>query len=212
MRDRTSVLFDWDGTLLNSFPAGYRASIAVLEHYGISVDRKRFLETYSPNWYESYRSLGLPEGEWANADRMWRKAYASEPSELFPFVARMLERLDAAGLTLGLVTSGNRDRVRDELGRLGLAGAFAAVVCFEDTDEKKPHPAPLESALERLKVVASTTVYVGDRPEDVEMGKRVGAFTVAVESEYGPRAVLEPSAPDLILPDASHLPERLGLE
>lgn len=212
MRNRTTLLFDWDGTLLDSFPAGYHASITVLDHYGIAVDRARFLETYSPNWYESYRMLGLPEAEWGNADRLWRETYATRPSELFPFAAVLLESLSEAGYTLGLVTSGNRDRVRKELERFGIAEAFAAVVCFEDTHQKKPHPAPLEAALERLGVAAAATAYVGDRPEDIEMGKRAGAYTVAVESDYGPRSVLEPSSPDVLLPDASHLLTHLGLK
>lgn len=212
MRHRTTVLFDWDGTLLDSFPAGYHASITVLEHYGIRLDRARFLQTYSPNWYESYRMLGVPEEEWPNADRMWRETYRTRASELFPFAAAVLSRLAGGGYTLGLVTSGNRDRVLQELARFGLDDAFAAVVCHEDTEEKKPHPAPLEAALAKLGVEPATTIYVGDRPEDVEMGKRVGSYTIAVESEYGPRAVLEPAAPDVILPDASHLPAHVGLK
>ncbi len=88
---RTAILFDWDGTLLNSFPASYRASITVLEHYGIDIDRERFLETYSPNWYESYEKLGVPREEWDNADQMWRRTYRNQVSEPFPFVGQLLE-------------------------------------------------------------------------------------------------------------------------
>ena len=208
MKDSTAVLFDWDGTLLDSFPAGYHASITVLRHYGIAVDRARFLETYSPNWYESYEQLGVPREEWDNADRMWRRTYHGQSTAPFPFVPELLSRLRDSGLTLGLVTAGNRSRVRRELDDHGLSAFFAAVVCFEDTVEKKPHPAPLAKALEELDVAPETTVYVGDRPEDILMGKHVGAFTVGVESEYGPRSVLEEVEPDLILPHAGHLAER----
>lgn len=206
-----TVLFDWDGTLLDSFPAGYHSSVTVLRHFGIDVDRKRFLETYSPNWYESYRLLGIPETEWDNADQLWRKTYRQQTSELFPFAAAMLERLRQAGMSLGLVTSGNRERVLHEIDRFGLHGVFSAVVCFEDTDEKKPHPAPLTRGLDQLSAAASTSVYVGDRPEDIHMGQSVGTFTIGVESEYGPREILEEAAPDLLLPDASHLPESFGI-
>jgi phosphoglycolate phosphatase-like HAD superfamily hydrolase len=86
---------------------------------------------------------------------------------------------------------------------------FSTVVCFEDTHEKKPHPAPLARGLEELSAEASSAVYVGDRPEDIYMGRTVGTFTIGVVSEYGPREVLELAAPDLILPDASHIPEQL---
>lgn len=205
MRNRKAILFDWDGTLLDSFPAGYHASLTVLRHLGIQVDRARFLETYSPNWYESYRMLGVPESDWQACDRLWRKTYFGQSRELFPFVPDLLERLAEAGYVLGLVTSGDRDRVHDELARFELEEHFTAVVCFEDTKEKKPHPAPLTRALEQLSLDGTESVYVGDRPEDIEMGRRVGAFTVGVESEYGPREVLERAEPDLLLPDAGHL-------
>ena len=56
-----AILFDWDGTLLDSYAAGFGASMAVFRHFEIPVDRERFLSTYSPNWYISYRQLGLPE-------------------------------------------------------------------------------------------------------------------------------------------------------
>jgi HAD superfamily hydrolase (TIGR01509 family) len=204
-----TVLFDWDGTLLDSFPAGYQASITVLRHFGIEIDRGRFLETYSPNWYESYRLLGVPETEWDNADQLWRRTYRQQTSELFPFAAETLERLRKAGLTLGLVTSGNRERVRSEIERFGLQGIFSTVVCFEDTHEKKPHPAPLTRGLEELSATASAAVYVGDRPEDIYMGQSVGTFTIGVVSEYGSREMLERAAPDLLLPDASHIPGEL---
>jgi phosphoglycolate phosphatase-like HAD superfamily hydrolase len=57
-----TIVFDWDRTFLDSVPAGYNASVTVLRHFGIEVDRKRFLETYSPNWYDSYRMLGVSRG------------------------------------------------------------------------------------------------------------------------------------------------------
>lgn len=213
MRDVVkTVFFDWDGTLLDSFPAGYHASITVLRYFGIDVDRARFLETYSPNWYESYRMLGVPEDEWERADSLWRSTYRKQTSEPFPFVSTTLERLRRGGLSLGIVTSGNRDRVLDEIERFGLAELFSAVVCFEDTSEKKPHPAPLTHAMEKLSASPATTVYVGDRPEDIQMGRKVGTFTIGVESEYGPREVLEEAAPDLLLKDASHIPETFRID
>lgn len=208
MENSTAVLFDWDGTLLDSFPAGYHASITVLKHYGIDIDRERFLETYSPNWYYTYEKLGMPREEWDNADQMWRKIYRDQTSEPFPFVAKLLESLRETGLTLGLVTSGNRTRVVRELEAHRLGEFFAVVVCFEDTEEKKPHPAPLTHALDRLDLAPDKTVYVGDRPEDIVMGQKVGAYTVAVESEYGSRSILEQAQPDLILEHAGHLVKR----
>lgn len=206
----SSVLFDWDGTLLDSYPTGYQASMAVFEHYGIPLDHQRFLSTYSPNWYETYRRVGIPSEEWSNADEIWREHYHQNPPELFPFARRTLEALSSYGYSLGLVTSGNRDRVVKELDEKGLASFFAALVCFEDTQQKKPHPAPLLMALESMKQQASKAAYVGDRPEDILMGRRAGSYTVGVESAYVTLEVLEAASPDVIFPNAGHLPRRFG--
>ena len=212
MKQATTILFDWDGTLIDSYSAGYRASITVLKHFGIEVNREQFLETYSPNWYDSYEKLGVPRSEWDNADQMWRRTYREQVSEPFPFVLTLLTRLREANRTLGLVTSGDRDRVHRELESHALTDFFAVVVCFEDTEEKKPHPAPLTRALRELRIEPEKAVFVGDRPEDIEMGRKVGSFTVGVESEYGLRAILEAAEPDLILEHAGHLPKSLGLK
>ena len=208
----TGVLFDWDGTLLNSFRLSYHASIKVLQHFGIKINQKRFLETYSPNWYDSYKKLGLSPEQWDNADRIWRKNYLSGTAELFPFTHSLLTKLKNADLKIGLVTSGDRGRVSQEIKVFDLEKFFTVIVCSEDTLLKKPHPEPLSYALQKLSLHAKSTVYVGDRPEDIVMGKSVGSYTVGVESDYGSRSLLEQACPDLILPDASHLTEALELK
>lgn len=184
--------------------------MAVFQHFGIVGDRERFLDTYNPNWYETYRTLGLPEGEWATADRIWLDTYHQNPPDLYPFARSTLEALKQHGYAIGLVTSGNRDRVSNELDRHRLKNIFEARVYFEDTEQKKPHPAPLRTALARMGILASQSAYVGDRPEDILMGRRTGSFTVGVESAYVTRDALEVALPDLILPHAGHLPDSLG--
>lgn len=205
-----AILFDWDGTLLDSYPAGFQASMAVARHFGIPFDRERFLATYSPNWYESYRAVGLPEPEWERADRIWLETYGRQGIELYPSARTTLASLTAHGYALGLVTSGNRDRVHRELARFGLERAFSVLICHEDSAQKKPHPEPLLTALEVMGRRPAETVYVGDRPEDILMGLSVGAYTVGVESAYGTRADLERAAPNLLLPDVGHLPAHFG--
>ena len=146
MEPISAILFDWDGTLLDSYPSSYLASLKVFQYYGMELDRKSYLATYNPNWYETYRRVGIPSEEWATADRIWRQTYAESPPDLYPFARRTLEALRQCGYSLGLVTSGNRDRVTRELDRHQIATLFSVKVCFEDTNEKKPHPAPLAAS------------------------------------------------------------------
>ena len=210
MESVTAILFDWDGTLLDSYDAGFRASMAVFRHFGISADRQRFLDTYNPNWYETYRSVGLPEADWDTADRIWLEVYHQNPSPLYAFARATLEILAQNGYALGLVTSGNRRRVTEEVERHGLNGLFFAMVCFEDTAEKKPHPAPLLTALKNMGRTAAESAYVGDRPEDILMGRRTGSYTIGVESAYVTREALLAVSPDVIFPNAGHLPSQFG--
>lgn len=204
-REARAILFDWDGTLIDSFPAGFNASLAVARSFGIPFDRERFHATYSPNWYETYRRIGLAEEHWPRADELWRMRYSEQASPLYPFARTTVQSLRERGYLLGLVTSGDRDRVTAELARFELVALFSAVVCHEDTPLKKPHPEPLLSALERLGCPPGEAVFVGDRPEDVRMGRQAGTYTVGVESAYSTRGELQGAAPDLLLPDAGHL-------
>ena len=184
--------------------------MAVFRHFGIQIDRERFFITYNPNWYQTYRSVGLPEQSWKEADRVWREAYRLTQPELFSFTRSTLETLQGRGYDLGLVTSGDRERVSMELDKYGLVDAFSARVFCEDTEEKKPHPAPLRVALRRMDKKASESVYVGDRPEDILMGRETGAYTVAVKSDFVTHQELEAASPDWVLPDAGHLATRFG--
>ncbi len=208
---KTAILFDWDGTLLDSFEAGVQASMAVFHHFGIDTDRARFLLNYSPNWYETYHALGLPREQWPAADALWLDTYYQRPSELFPFAQGTLETLGRAGYKLGLVTSGTRDRVQGELTRHKVRSLFSTAVFYEDTKEQKPHPIPLLTALDRMGLDGIECIYAGDTPEDMEMGRQAGVFTVGVKSAYATQEALAKPSPDLLLPHVGHLPSHLGL-
>ena len=100
-----AVLFDWDGTLVDSAPATFECYRQVFAAYGIAFDERRFRETYSPNWYETYRRVGLPEEHWPQADDRWLSLYARQRALPLPQAAVVLARLAGAGLRLGLVTA-----------------------------------------------------------------------------------------------------------
>jgi HAD superfamily hydrolase (TIGR01549 family) len=195
------VLFDWDGTLVDSAEASYRSYERVFAGYGIAFDRVRFEATYSPNWHLTYQALGLPRDAWAEADARWLVHYASEPSRLLPGAREILGRLRDAGLALAVVTSGDRGRVTGELSRLGLTAWFDSLTCAGDTLQRKPDPEPLRLGLNRLGLAALCAAYVGDSPEDVEMARAAGVFAVGVPGRFPNRAALAAARPDVLAPD-----------
>jgi HAD superfamily hydrolase (TIGR01549 family) len=195
-----AVLFDWDGTLLNSAESSYRCYVDLFAALGIHFDRQRFEQTYSPDWYRTYLAVGLPKSRWAEADALWLDHYAREESHLVPGARETLLALREREVRQGLVTSGNRRRVDRELASLGVGGFFGAVVCDDEAGSRKPHPAPLLLALERLGVPASEAAYVGDSPEDIQMAQAAGVFAVGVPGGFPNRASLAAAGPDLLIP------------
>lgn len=196
-----AVLWDWDGTLVDSAEASYRCYVRLFDSYGIGFDRVLFSRTYSPNWHRTYEAVGLAPDRWPEADQRWLDHYCAEESRLVPGAREALARLDEAGVAQGIVTSGDRTRVSRELAGLGVDRFFETVVFGGDTENRKPHPEALLLALERMVVAPDRAAYVGDSPEDVEMARAAGVRAVGVPGGFPNREALAASRPDLLAPD-----------
>jgi HAD superfamily hydrolase (TIGR01509 family) len=204
------VLFDWDGTLLNSCEADTAAYLAMFRAMGIPWGRKELEKHYSPNWYRVYRAAKLARNRWAEADFVWRTSYSSQRPKLISGARRVLARL-AGRHALGLVTSGDRQRVLRQLREFSLSELFAARVCGGDTRQRKPHPAPLRLALRNMDLNAAQCVYVGDSPEDLQMARSAGiGAAIAVLGPFPTEKRLRAARPDLLLESIEELPHALA--
>jgi pyrophosphatase PpaX len=203
-----AVLFDWDGTLLDSFKADNRAYRAMFAALGIDWTDEDFARYYHPDWYRVYRAARLERARWEEADSLWRKAYAREKPALLPGARAIVHGL-AKRFTLGLVTSGDGSRVRLQLKNLRLAHLFQACVCCEDAAHRKPHPAPLQRAISLLKFSPEECVYVGDSPQDIEMAKRASVRSIGVLGPFPTEHGLRAARPALLLKSVKELPEYL---
>ena len=178
-----AVLFDLDGTLLDSFHLHYAAYETMFGHFNIEMSRELFLSTYSPNWYRTYEAFGLDEEHWETANTLWLEAAALHKPELFPGVEEMLTELGSS-YKLGIVTSGSRSRVASDLARLNIARHFSTVVTAEDISQPKPAPEGIETALRNLSLAPHKAVYVGDAHADFEMSRAAGVRFIGVASEF----------------------------
>lgn len=206
------VLFDWDGTLIDSYAADSAAYLAMFREMGIPWGLEELARHYSPNWYRVYRAAKLPRARWDDADRAWRNQYAKHSPRLITGARQVLSLLGRVH-RLGLVTSGDRDRVTRQLHQFRLTRMFGVRVCSGDTPQRKPHPAPLRLALQKLRLEPSACVYVGDSPEDLEMAKRAGVRAIAVLGPFPTEKRLREARPDFLLESIRELPEvlkRLG--
>jgi HAD superfamily hydrolase (TIGR01509 family) len=199
------VLFDWDGTLIDSYHADTLAYLAMFKEMGIRWGVKELEKNYSPNWYHVYRAAGLARKRWDDADRLWRAHYREHRPKLISGARRVLANLGDAH-HLGLVTSGDRDRVTRQLREFRLTKLFAARVCSGDTPRKKPHPEPLRMALRQMKLDAAVCVYVGDAAQDVEMAQRAGVRAIGVLGPFPTEKRLRAARPEFLLESIEELP------
>lgn len=199
------VLFDWDGTLLDSYHADSQAYLAMFRTMGVDWGLAELELHYSPDWYAVYRAAKIPEVRWDEADQVWRTYYANHPSKLMGATRKVLAQLNKRH-KLGLVSSGDRDRVSRQLRQFRLTNVFRTRVLGGDTEEKKPHPAPLLKALREMKAEARNCVYVGDTPEDVEMARAAGVRAIAVLGPFPTEKRLRAVRPEILLNGLQELP------
>ncbi len=202
------VLFDWDGTLLDSFQADANAYKYMFEALGMSWSMAELKRHYSPNWHRVYRAARIPRAKWQEADRLWRLFYQKQLPKMQPGARNVLRTLDRR-FKLALVSSGSRTRVRRQLREHNVSAMFLTKVCSEDAPKRKPHPAPLRMALDNIRALPKTSVYIGDAPEDIEMAHRAGMRAIGVLGGSPVPERLRAASPDALIETIRELPALL---
>lgn len=203
-----AVIFDWDGTLLDSYHADSQAYLAMFRELGVSWGMKELDHHYSPDWYSVYRAAGIPESRWMEADKVWRTHYAGQSPTLIAGAKKVLGKLRTRH-RLGLVTSGDRERVERQLREFALLRTFRARVCGGETKRNKPDPGPLQAVLTKMDLMPQECVYVGDTPEDLAMSRAAGVRAIAVLSPFPTERRLRKAKPEFLLEKLEELPRLL---
>jgi pyrophosphatase PpaX len=201
-----AVILDWDGTLLDSYQADARAYQFMFRAMGVKFSNRDLARHYSPDWYRVYRAAKIPRSQWQLADELWARGYQRENPRLLPGTKLLLKKLNAA-YRLALVTSGDRDRVHRQLNKFDFLRLFRVCICSEDTEHRKPHPAPLLKAMKCLGVQPADCVYVGDTPEDIEMARRARVRSIGVTGPFPSSARLAATHPEALIHSISELPK-----
>ena len=202
-----TILFDWDGTLVDSADSSFLTFKKSLEHFGVPFTWEQFDEHYTPDWYRMYEAVGLSADRWKLADSMWKEFYPCEPYSLVAGAHETLTELRRRGYRLGVVTSGSEWRLEPEIREFGLSGYFSVLVCNEHVKERKPHPEGLLKAVAEISCECTSCSYVGDVPEDITAGKRAQMHTIGVRSRYPTSKKLAESQPDIYITSISELLE-----
>jgi phosphoglycolate phosphatase len=204
-RKRLAVIFDWDGTLLDSYHADSQAYLAMFQELGVSWGMLELDLHYSPDWYRVYRSAGIKETQWAEANRLWRSFYRTYRPKLMKGARKVLRHVSAR-YRLGLVTSGDRERVERQLREFAMLRLFRSRVCGGETERNKPDPGPLLAVLKKMQMSPDDCVYVGDTPEDLAMSRAAGVRAIAVLGPFPTERKLRAAKPEFLLERLEELP------
>jgi HAD superfamily hydrolase (TIGR01549 family) len=182
-RDLRAILFDLDGTLLDSFQSHLEIYRATLARFGVRLTAAEFRRHYTPDWNEFYRRVGLGPEHWDAASVHWLQEAAAHRPRLFPGVADTLRELRRR-FRLGLVTSGSSSRIRGDLERGAIERHFEVIVTADDVRQPKPAPDGLRAALHAFGLGADQALYVGDTEPDYEFARAAGVAFIGVASGF----------------------------
>lgn len=178
-----AVLFDLDGTLIDSIPLLVASMRHAFEGHPRPPPVDEWVALIGTPLDGMIRRWALDE---ADVERV-RERYKTHQWVLhdsivkaFPGIPELLADLAARGVRLAVVTSKLAPSARRSLDFLGLSPLLPLVVGLEATERHKPHPDPVLHALAQLGVEAGDAAFVGDSPHDVEAGNAAGVATVAV--------------------------------
>jgi HAD superfamily hydrolase (TIGR01509 family) len=175
------VMFDWDGVLIDSLGASYNVYNRIFAKIGAKqLTKDEFLKLQSPNWYEFYQRIGLPERFWKAVDDDWLRFYEEEKPGLHADALRCLTTLKERGFRLALVSNGSKDRINEELDRFKIRPLFDSLEFGVKKEQLKPSPYMLEKTLTLFGMKPLDTVYIGDSPADIQAAKNAGVPSIAL--------------------------------
>jgi HAD superfamily hydrolase (TIGR01509 family) len=179
-----AVLFDWDGTIVDSARAMFLSYRHAYEkHLGIvfPTNDADFRQLVPMRLAESSAKFGGEKA--ADIALSYNHYYEQEgykTGRVYEGVREALVELRARGYLLGVASNKGWGRIGADIDYLGLQGLLDAFVTSEDTPQRKPHPAPLLKLAEKLEVEPQYCVYIGDYRGDIIAAKDAGMVSIAV--------------------------------
>jgi HAD superfamily hydrolase (TIGR01509 family) len=186
----TAVIFDCDGTLVDSEPLAMRAWTAALAPFGCTVTDADTAATIGLSYarVHAYYAERAPLPERAE---FWPllagELFALIDAELRPFAdaEATVRELHERGVPLAVASSSPRERLDRTLRRSGLAPLLPVTVAGDEVDRGKPAPDMFLAAAKRLDAAPGECIVVEDTPVGVAAGLAAGMTTVAVRRELG---------------------------
>ncbi len=178
-----TVLFDFDGTLVNTNDAIIASWQHTYVHY---TGREASLEHITSCFGEpllitmAREFPGVEPEESAEVYRRFQIENTDQLVKVFDGIPELLEALKKAGFRIAIVTSRTRESANRYMNMLGIDGYFEDMVSCEDTTIHKPNPEPILCCLEKLGISRDEAIMIGDSPFDMKCANNAGVKSVLV--------------------------------
>lgn len=187
----TTVLFDLDGTLVDTAPDMAHSLNLLLEEQGEKILPHGVIRPHVSNGSEALVKLGFGDALESSHLELLKKRYLEiyqqnvhVHSSLFPGMDKLLDEIEQAGKNWGVITNKPSWLTEPLLISMGLAERSACMVSGDTTSQRKPHPEPMYHACELIGVDATECVYIGDARRDIEAGNNANMKTIIATYGY----------------------------
>ena len=180
---KTYVVFDFDGTVLNTNEIIIDSWQAVFRRYtGSEGDEKVIFSSFGEPLYATMRKF-FPDEDVEEAVRTYREYQVANYSgkvHLFPGLEELVRDLRDRGYSTSVVTSRTKVSTEAYMEQFGIRDLFDVIITCDDVQEHKPDPAPLNKALELLGALPEEAIMLGDSKYDIGCANNAGVDSVLV--------------------------------
>ena len=190
-----AVLWDLDGTLVDSEEYHWRAWQQTMSAEGVVLTREKFLATFGQRndsilrqWLGRDSTAERIQRIADSKEELYRRIVSQDRLAPLPGVAEWVKRLASEGWVQAVASSAPRANVEVVLQILALTPYFLAVASAEDVSRGKPDPEVFLTAAARLKVAPAQSIVVEDAAAGIEAGRRAGMRSIGVSRNGAPLA------------------------
>lgn len=207
MRNYKALLFDLDGTLLDTNELIIESFLHVLgETFPGKYSREHVLPFLGPPLYETFDGIDPTLTETLTASyRKWNLERHDQMVVPFEGVVDTLRQLKQGGYKMAIVSTKRREMIDRGLQLMECETLFDTIVGFEDVTHTKPDPEPIQIALQRIGANKEDALMIGDNFHDIVGGQRAGVDTAAVAWSIKGEAHLATFKPTYMLHQMSDL-------
>ncbi|MDP1394376.1 pyrophosphatase PpaX [Lysinibacillus capsici] len=202
-----ALLFDFDGTLLNTNDLIIQTFMHVLnERFPGQYSPKDCLKFIGPSLKQTFNDIAPgEEDDLIEMYSAWNIAHHDDLVSQYPDVVSTLEQLKAQGIKLAIVSTKRNETIDRGLVILGATHLFDVRIGTDDVNNVKPDPEPVLLALERLGIEKDYAIMIGDNSHDIEAGHRAGVRAAGVAWAIKGEAYLQQYQPEYMLQHMSDL-------